>query len=150
MTQLACRKHCVPRPPSRFAAQPLAHSPPPAAKPSWRRLLSAERRGAARPGPSVPTRRRSAVNAVWAESKACGCGVGPARFMANLLMDLERSAEHSPAKCRKYTAVLSVLTKESENRFQDCGKNPTFGFLCASVFLPVPEGGLQESRGGTV
>lgn len=125
MTQFAYRKSHMLQPHSPLAVKPLTHSTPPAAaKPSWRQLLPA-------PGLSVPTRRRSAINAVWAETRAWGCSAGPAQVMPNLFMDLDTLAEHSPVKCRKYIAVLSVLIQEFENGFQDCGKNhQIWVYLC--------------------
>ena len=44
------------------------------------------------------------------------------QVMANRFMDFEVLFKHSPVKREKYAAVLSILIKEFENRFQDCQK----------------------------
>ena len=44
----------------------------------------------------------------------------PTQMMANKFMDFEALAKHSPANSKKYVAVLSVLMKKFDNRFQDC------------------------------
>ena len=43
--------------------------------------------------------------------------------MTDHSMHLNTLAEHSPVNSKKYAAVLSVLIKEFENRFQDCKKS---------------------------
>ena len=43
-----------------------------------------------------------------------------AQVMANNCMPFDTLAEHSPVNSEKHAAMLSILIKEFENRFQDC------------------------------
>ena len=42
-----------------------------------------------------------------------------AQFMANNVIYFDTLAKHSPVNGEKYTALLSILIKKSENRLQD-------------------------------
>ena len=52
-----------------------------------------------------------------------------AQAVANNFMHFDVLAKHSPVNSEKYAAVLSVLIKEFENRFQDLQKNHLFLLL---------------------
>ena len=52
-----------------------------------------------------------------------------AQAVANNFMHFDVLAKHSPVNSEKYAAVLSVLIKEFENRFQDLQKNHHFFFV---------------------
>ena len=45
-----------------------------------------------------------------------------AQVMANNCMPFDTLAEHSPVNSEKHAAMLCILIKEFENRFQDCKK----------------------------
>jgi len=42
------------------------------------------------------------------------------QVIANNCMHFDTLAKHSPVNCEKYAAVLAVLIKELENKFQGC------------------------------
>jgi len=49
-------------------------------------------------------------------------------------MHFDTLHNHSPVNSKKYAAVLSVLIKEFENRFQDCQKTHQFSGIFATPF----------------
>ena len=51
------------------------------------------------------------------------------QVMANKFIYFDTLARHAPVNSKKYAAVLSVLIKEFENRFQDCKKSWIFFFF---------------------
>jgi len=59
-----------------------------------------------------------------------------AQGMAGKLMGSETVAKHSFVNREKCAAVLSVVIKDFENRFQDCKKIyiSFFWFICNSIF----------------
>jgi len=55
--------------------------------------------------------------------------------MANKIIHFDTLAKHSPVNSRKYAAMLSILIKQFENRFQDWSqKSSIFHFICNSIF----------------
>ncbi len=55
-----------------------------------------------------------------------------AQAVANNFMHFDVLAKHSPVNSEKYAAVLSILIKEFENRFQDLQKKHQF-FCCCCI-----------------
>jgi len=49
-----------------------------------------------------------------------GCSVVLTHVTANMLMDFDSLAEHSPVNSEEYAAVLSILIKVFESKFQNC------------------------------
>ena len=43
-------------------------------------------------------------------------------MMANMLMHFDTLAKHNTVNSKRYAAMLSIVIKESEIRFQDCKK----------------------------
>ena len=69
---------------------------------------------------SAPTKNWCAMNPIWAEIQAWGGNSAvPTQVMANMFVDFDALAKHSPVNGEKYAAVLSIVIKKSENRFQD-------------------------------
>jgi len=56
-------------------------------------------------------------------------GKAVAQVMASSCMHFDTLAKHSALKSEEYTAMLSVLIKDFENRFHDCQKNHQFMFV---------------------
>ena len=64
---------------------------------------------------------RCNINLLWAEIRTRGgYNAVLTQVMADKFTDSDTLAKHSPVSSKNYAAVLSVLVKESENRFQDC------------------------------
>ena len=55
------------------------------------------------------------------------------QVMANKFIYFDTLARHAPVNSKKYAAVLSVLIKEFENRFQDCKKKSSIS-VCNIIF----------------
>jgi len=51
-----------------------------------------------------------------------GCSAVLTQMMASNVMDFGTLAERSLVNSKKYAAVLAIVIKEFENRFQDCKK----------------------------
>lgn len=70
-------------------------------------------------------KRQCTINAVLAETRAWGgqCCAVLTQAMANSCAHFDTVAKHSTLNSKEYTALLSVLIKEFDNRFQDCQKN---------------------------
>lgn len=47
------------------------------------------------------------------------CSAVPAQVMASKLMDLDALAKYSPVNSKKYAAMLFIMIKKLEIRFQD-------------------------------
>jgi len=55
------------------------------------------------------------------------------QVIANNCIHFDTLAKKSPLNSKKYTAMLSILRKEFEMRFQDCWKKIVFRCICNSV-----------------
>ena len=79
---------------------------------------------------SAATTHWCPINIVQAETRAWGeCIAVLTQVLASKFVQLETLAKHSPVNSEKYAAMLSILIKEFENRFQDCQKNHEFMFV---------------------
>ena len=90
--------------------------------PSWRWLCPTECPSPA-PGahPSLTaTTQQCAISTAWAETGMWAVLCSANSVMANNCMYCDTLAKHSRVNSEKYAAMLCVLIKEFENRFQDC------------------------------
>ena len=55
------------------------------------------------------------------------------QVIANNCIHFDTLAKKSPLNSKKYTAMLSILRKEFEMRFQDCWNKIVFRCICNSV-----------------
>lgn len=60
-----------------------------------------------------------------------------AQVTASNFMHFDMLAKHSFVNSKKYVAILSILIKELENRFQECWKNQFFGIFATPCTAEV-------------
>lgn len=60
-----------------------------------------------------------------------------AQVTASNFMHFDMLAKHSFVNSKKYVAILSILIKELENRFQECWKNQFFGIFATPCSAEV-------------
>lgn len=83
-------------------------------------------------GRSQHSNMRQEMNARWAQNSCAEL----TQVMANMLMHFDTLAKHNTVNSKRYAAMLSIVIKESEIRFQDCKKNISwmFWFISNSIF----------------
>jgi len=112
------------------------NSPPPT--PSWWwLLLCSPAQPQARTYLSATTTHQWAINTTLAETRPWGgFSAVPTQVMANNCTHFDTLVKHCSVSREKYAAMLSVLIKEFENRFQDCRKKSSiFLYLWNSIFI---------------